>query len=76
MADLTEAEVRALARARQLPLTAEDTAEVTHRLNAFLEAIRDATHPRYHELRDEVAGEFDPEAFDLNQVNRALKRYM
>jgi len=42
----------------------------------FLEAIRDATHPRYHELLDWVAGEFDPEAFDLDQVNRALKRYM
>jgi len=26
----------------------------------FLEAIRDATHPRCHELLDWVAGEFDP----------------
>ena len=26
----------------------------------FLEATRDATHPRYHELLDWVAGEFDP----------------
>lgn len=39
MVDLTEAEVRALAQALQLPLTAEDAAEVTHRLNAFLEAL-------------------------------------
>lgn len=39
MADLTEAEVRALAQVLQLPLTAEDAAEVTHRLNAFLEAL-------------------------------------
>jgi Asp-tRNA(Asn)/Glu-tRNA(Gln) amidotransferase C subunit len=39
MADLTEAEVRALARALQLPLTVEDAAEVTHRLNAFIEAL-------------------------------------
>ncbi len=39
MADLTEAEVRALAQALQLPLTAEDAAEVTHRLNAFIEAL-------------------------------------
>jgi Asp-tRNA(Asn)/Glu-tRNA(Gln) amidotransferase C subunit len=39
VADLTEAEVRALARALQLSLTAEDAAEVTHRLNAFLEAL-------------------------------------
>lgn len=39
MADLTEAEVRALAQALQLPLTADDAAEVTHRLNAFIEAL-------------------------------------
>lgn len=39
MADLTEAEVRALAQALQLPLSAEDAAEVTHRLNAFIEAL-------------------------------------
>ena len=39
MADLTEAEVRALAQALQLPLTPEDAAEVTHRLNAFIEAL-------------------------------------
>jgi len=39
MADLTEAEVRALAQALQLPLTAEDAVEVTHRLNAFIEAL-------------------------------------
>lgn len=39
MADLTEAEVRALAQVLQLPLTAEDAAEVTHRLNAFLDAL-------------------------------------
>ena len=39
MADLTEAQVRALAEALHLPLTAEDAAEVTHRLNAFIEAL-------------------------------------
>jgi hypothetical protein len=39
MADLTEAEVRALAQALQLPLTAEDAVEVTHRLNACIEAL-------------------------------------
>jgi hypothetical protein len=39
MADLTEAEVRALALALQLPLTAADAVEVTHRLNAFIEAL-------------------------------------
>ena len=39
MADLTEAEVRALASALQLPLSAADASEVTHRLNAFIEAL-------------------------------------
>lgn len=39
MADLTEADVRALARALELPVTDADAAEVTHRLNAFIEAL-------------------------------------
>ena len=39
MADLNESEVRALARALELPLTDADAAEVTHRLNAFIEAL-------------------------------------
>jgi hypothetical protein len=39
MADLTENEVRALARALALPMTDADAAEVTHRLNAFIEAL-------------------------------------
>jgi len=39
MADLSESEVRALARALDLPMTDEDAAEVTHRLNAFIEAL-------------------------------------
>jgi len=39
VADLTEAQVRALASALQLPLTTADAPEVTHRLNAFIEAL-------------------------------------
>jgi hypothetical protein len=39
MSELTESQVRALAQALQLPLTAEDTTEVTHRLNAFIQAL-------------------------------------
>ena len=39
MAALTEAQVRALTQALALPLTPEDAAEVTHRLNAFIEAL-------------------------------------
>jgi hypothetical protein len=39
MTELTEAQVRALAQALDLPLTPEDAAEVTHRLNAFIEML-------------------------------------
>jgi hypothetical protein len=39
MTELTESQVRALAEALQLPMTAEDAVEVTHRLNAFIEAL-------------------------------------
>jgi hypothetical protein len=39
MSELTEAQVRALAQALDLPLTPEDAAEVTHRLNAFIEML-------------------------------------
>jgi hypothetical protein len=39
MPELTEAQVRALAEALELPMTPDDAAEVTHRLNAFIEAL-------------------------------------
>jgi hypothetical protein len=39
VAELTEAHVRALAQAVELPMTPEDLTEVTHRLNAFILAL-------------------------------------
>jgi Asp-tRNA(Asn)/Glu-tRNA(Gln) amidotransferase C subunit len=39
MPDLTQAEVAAMANAAGLPVTPDDLVEVTHRLNAFLEAL-------------------------------------
>jgi hypothetical protein len=39
MPDLSPAEVRALAAAAGLPLTDDDLAEVTHRVNAFVDAL-------------------------------------
>lgn len=39
MPDLTTEQVSALATALGLPLTPDDLAEVTHRLNALLEAL-------------------------------------
>ena len=38
-ADLTEAEVRALGTALGLAIAPDDLAEVTHRLNAFVDAL-------------------------------------
>jgi hypothetical protein len=38
----------------------------------FLEAIRNPEHPQHEELLDWIGGDFDPEAFDLEAVNREL----
>lgn len=40
----------------------------------FLEAIRNPEHEEHEELLQWVGGSFDPEAFDLDEINRALKR--
>jgi Plasmid pRiA4b ORF-3-like protein len=40
----------------------------------FLEAIRDPQHPEHEEMLEWVGGEFDPDAFDLDEVNRELQR--
>ena len=39
MTDLTTGEIGALAAALGLPVTPEDVTEVTHRLNALIEAL-------------------------------------
>lgn len=39
----------------------------------FLEAIRDPDHPEHQDYLEWVGGEFDPAAFDLDAVNRALR---
>jgi hypothetical protein len=39
----------------------------------FLEAIRQPDHPEHEEFLLWVGGAFDPEGFDLNSVNRALR---
>jgi Asp-tRNA(Asn)/Glu-tRNA(Gln) amidotransferase C subunit len=39
MPELTPAQVLALAEAVRLPVSSDDLAEVTHRLNAFLDAL-------------------------------------
>jgi hypothetical protein len=39
----------------------------------FLEAIRDPEHSEHEEYVEWIGDEFDPEAFDLEEVNEALK---
>lgn len=41
--------------------------------DAFLEAIRDPEHEEHDEYLEWVGGEFDPEAFDLEDINLALR---
>lgn len=40
----------------------------------LLENLRNPEHERYEEITEWLGGEFDPEAFDLERVNRELKR--
>ena len=40
---------------------------------SFLEALQDPQHPEHEEMVDWVGGEFDPEAFDLDEVNSELQ---
>jgi hypothetical protein len=38
----------------------------------FLEAITDPKHERHKELREWCGGDFDPQQFDIDQINRRL----
>ena len=40
----------------------------------FLEAIADPEHEEHDEMLEWVDGEFDPEAFDVEEINVALRR--
>ncbi|MBA3442179.1 MAG: plasmid pRiA4b ORF-3 family protein [Pyrinomonadaceae bacterium] len=39
----------------------------------FLEAIKDPEHPEHEDMLEWVGGSFDPEAFDIEEVNQELK---
>lgn len=39
----------------------------------LLEVLRDPKHEEYEETLEWLGGPFDPEAFDVNEVNRMLK---
>ena len=40
----------------------------------FLEAISDPKHPEHEDMLDWAGGEFDPERFDKDEVNRLLSK--
>ena len=39
----------------------------------FLEALQDPEHPEHEAYLEWTDGEFDPEAFDLDEINAALR---
>ncbi|MFY9585780.1 MAG: plasmid pRiA4b ORF-3 family protein [Candidatus Acidiferrales bacterium] len=39
----------------------------------FLEAMRDPTHPEHREFSEWIGGDFDPKAFDVDEVNQKLR---
>ena len=39
----------------------------------FLEAIRDPKHPEHQEFSEWIGGTFDPEAFNVDEINRLLR---
>jgi Plasmid pRiA4b ORF-3-like protein len=39
----------------------------------FLEAIRNSDHPEHEDMLESCGGEFDPEAFALDEINQALR---
>ncbi len=39
----------------------------------LLEILQDPSHPEYREILEPFGGDFDPEAFDVGRVNRALR---
>ena len=41
----------------------------------FLEAIQDHDHPVHEDLLEWIGGEFDPEAFDVDEVNQVFTRF-
>ena len=40
----------------------------------FLETIQDPEHPEHDETLEWAGGSFDPEAFDIDEINRELKQ--
>ena len=60
MTDLTRAQVRRLLSARRLDVSADDLPEVTHRLNAMLEAVDALEHPGLDSIEPAPPPAFEP----------------
>ncbi len=41
----------------------------------FLEVLRDEAHPEHQQMKEWVGGEFDPEHFDVEDTNAALRLF-
>ncbi|MEO0565637.1 MAG: plasmid pRiA4b ORF-3 family protein, partial [Chloroflexota bacterium] len=41
--------------------------------DTFIEAIKDSNHPDHEDYIDWIDGDFDPEAFDVGEVNQRLR---
>lgn len=41
----------------------------------YLAAIKNPKHPQHKEIREWLGGSFDPEKFELEKINKALKRF-
>ena len=41
---------------------------------SFLKAIKDPKHSEHKEMLEWAGGSFDPEEFDIREVNESLKR--
>ena len=39
----------------------------------FLETIKDPNNPEHDEMLEWAGGSFDPEAFDIDEINRELR---
>jgi hypothetical protein len=40
----------------------------------LLEAIKDPEHPEHEHMLEWLGGEFDPEEFDIDEINRQLSK--
>jgi len=44
------------------------------RYTDFIEAVLDIAHPEHEDMVEWVGGEFDPEAFNIEEINENLKQ--